>query len=297
MFYIIVICIPVQVIIIPLDCNRNIPNINFRSRITLAVNLWLLIHFLYLNINYSHYNAIALCYRFCCTMWMIVYCYPDRIHSIYHRYKQKLPESFLHIIRDKLIPKVWRNFRTIIERRRREETTIDNVSSQWTVLWMALRNKPNVLLLSLHVIICTSLSCLLKYYTGWDLTVTIPTLLLYLILRYNFCEEFEDIISQLQSTTPNFNDSNVISKLQSTEPPNFNDNNGFHSDITNKLQSTAPLNFTDSNSFHSNITQTQFIASLKFTENISFYGDIDKLQPKEPVSCSDGNGVHGITAS
>ena len=133
LLYITVICIPVQVIIIPLDCNRNIPNINFRSRITLAVNLWLLVHFLYLNINYSHYNAIALCYRLCCTMWMIVYCYPKQIHSIYHQYKRKLPDwirPFLRIIRDNFIPKVWRNFRTIIERRRREETTIDSTSSQ-----------------------------------------------------------------------------------------------------------------------------------------------------------------------
>ena len=76
---------------------------------------------------------------------------------------------------------------------------VDRMSSPWTALWMALRNKPKVLLLSLHVINCISLSCLLKYYTGWDLTMMIPTLLLFLILRHNFYEEFEDIVSQLWS--------------------------------------------------------------------------------------------------
>ena len=73
----------------------------------------------------------------------------------------------------------------------REETTVDSTRSMWAVLWMALCNKPIVMLLSLHVINCISV-CLLKYYTGWDLTVMIPTFLLYLILRCNFCEEFGD---------------------------------------------------------------------------------------------------------
>ena len=115
------------------------------------------------------------------------------------------------MIRDNFISKVWRNFRTIIERRRREETTVDSTRSLWTVLWMALHNKPKFMLLSLHVINCITFSCLLKYYTGWDLTVMIPTLLLYLILQWNFYKEFKG-----------------ISKLQPTAPPNFNDNNGQH---------------------------------------------------------------------
>ena len=213
-FPVIAICIPFQVIIVPLECNKNIPNINFRSHVTLVVNLWLLVHFLYLCISYSYYNVIALCYRLCCTVWMFLYCYPDRTYNTYHWFKQRLPDCtrpFLRIIRDKLIPKIWRNFRTIIKRRRRKETTVDNTSSQWTVLWMSLRNKPKVVLLSLYVINCISLSCLLKYYTGWDLTVMTPTLLLYLILRCNFCEEFEDIISQLQSMVPDYS-STFISR-------------------------------------------------------------------------------------
>ena len=196
------ICIPVQVIIIPLDCNRNIPNINFRSHITLAVNWWLLIHFLYLSISYSYYNVIALFYRLCCTAWMAVYCHPNETHNIYHWFKRQLPDwtrPFLRKIRDKLIFKVWRNFRAIIERRRRKETMVDNASSLWT----ALHNKPKVLWLSLYVISCISFSCLLKYYTGWDLTMIIPILLLYLLLRYDFYEEFEDIVSQLRSLGPN----------------------------------------------------------------------------------------------
>ena len=203
-FTVTAICVPVQVIVVPLECNRNIPNINFRSHVTLVVNLWLLVHFLYLCISYSYYNAIALCYRLCCAGWMVVYCYPDQTHNTYHWFKRRLPNwirPFLRVIRDKLIPKVWRNLRTIIKRRRRRETMVDSTRS---LLWTALRNKPNFLLLSLHVINCITFSCLLKYYTGWDLTVMIPILLLYLILRWNFCEEFEAIISQLQSIVSDY---------------------------------------------------------------------------------------------
>ena len=301
MHFVIVICIPVQVIIIPLECNRNIPNVNFRSHITLAVNLWLLVHFLYLNMNYSHYNAIALFYRLCCAMWMFVYCYPNLIRSIYHWIKQRLPDCtrpFLRMIRDRLLSKVWRNFRAIIERRSRQETTVDNTSSLWTVVWVALHSKPKILWLSLHVITCISFSCLLKHYTGWDLTVIIPTLLLYLILRCNFYEEFSDIVSHLQSTAPNCTNSNRdnISQLPSIAPPISNDNSSFFSDIVNKLQSTAPVNFTDDNIFYHDVTQLQYTASLGCTDGNSFYGNSNSIiQSIEPVSCS--NSFHGNTVS
>ena len=86
--YITAICFPVQMIIIPLECNSSI---KLRRDITLPVNLWLLIHFQYLNIKYSHCNTVALCYRLCCTVWMIVYCYPDQTYNTYHWFKQWRP--------------------------------------------------------------------------------------------------------------------------------------------------------------------------------------------------------------
>ena len=92
-YYITAICIPVQAIIIPLlECNRNIHNINLRSHITLTINLWLLVHFVYLCINYSYYNAYALCYRFFCTGWMVVYCYPDQTYNTYNWFKRWLSD-------------------------------------------------------------------------------------------------------------------------------------------------------------------------------------------------------------
>ena len=85
-------CISAQAIFVPLVCQRNIHNINLRSRISLTVNLWLLVHFVYLCINYSYYNACALCYRLCCIVWMIVDCYPDQTYSTYQWFEQQLPD-------------------------------------------------------------------------------------------------------------------------------------------------------------------------------------------------------------
>ena len=121
------ISVPVQVIIIPLECNRNIPNINFKNRnITLAVNFWLFVHFVYLSINYSYYNNIALFYRLFCTVWMFLYCYPKWTQTTYHRFKQQLPNwirPFLRSLRDnKFVIKVWRNLRAMIAQRRRNLT-------------------------------------------------------------------------------------------------------------------------------------------------------------------------------
>ena len=122
-------------IVIPLECNRNIPYINFKSNlnVTMVVNAWLFIHFVYLNINYCHYKSITVFYRLFCNVWMLLYCYPVQTHRHYHWFKQRLPNwirPFLRFVRDnKLVIKVWRNFRAVIERRTREENvTNDNRS-------------------------------------------------------------------------------------------------------------------------------------------------------------------------
>lgn len=185
--FITAICVPVQVIIIPLECNKNAPNINFRSRnITLSVNVWLFVHFICLSISYSYYDAVALFYRFCCTVWMFLYCYPGQTYDTYHWFKRQLPNwtrPFLRVVRDRLVPKVWRNLRTVIERRRRREQNIDDERSQWNIinnfnLWMMLYGKATLLLS--YVIVCVSVSCLLKYYTGWDLALLVPTVIMVL---------------------------------------------------------------------------------------------------------------------
>lgn len=213
------ICVPVQVIIIPLECNRNIPNVNFRSRsVTLVVNLWLFVHFMCLSISYSHYNAIALCYRLCCTLWMILYCYPVQTHNIYHWFKQQLPSCtrpFLRSVRDKLVPKVWRNLRIVIERRRRRGSMVDNQTNllnmlkrPWNTLnslWMILyRNTSFCCFLATS---CILTGCVLKYFISWDLSLVIPILLaisiyfmliLRLIIRRYF-QTFADHVNQLMA--------------------------------------------------------------------------------------------------
>ena len=195
---------PVQVILIPLECNRDIPNINFKSRnIMWAVNLWLFVHFLYLCINYCYYNSIALLYRLFCTAWMLLYCYPDWTQHTYHQFKQCLPNwirPILRFVRDRLVSKVWRNLRTVIKRRIREEDTVDNGRDLGSVLWTALCSKGKLLLLMSYVLTCTSVSCLLKYYTGWDLTLVVSTLLLCLVLYY---KDFADVINELLPIVPN----------------------------------------------------------------------------------------------
>ena len=169
-------CIPVQVIIMPLECNRNIPNIKFTSHATLVVNLWLFIHFMYLTISYSHYSAVALFYRLCCTMWMIAYCYPEQTQDIYHILKSQLPEwikKCLRQIRDKYISKVWRNLRAMIKLRRREEAIVDNqmnLMNPISILRKIIKHLWVMLVkFWLPCISCMLATCLLKYYTGWDL--------------------------------------------------------------------------------------------------------------------------------
>ena len=157
--------IPIQVIIIPLQCNRNIPNINFRSHVTLVVNWWLMVHFLHLSIYYSYYSVIALFYRLCCTAWMFVYCYPnqtyhwfkwqspvwmflycypDQTHNSYHYLKRQLPEWIklcLRPVRDKLTSKVWQSLRAMINCRRRKGIMVKNLTNLLnviSVLWNVL---------------------------------------------------------------------------------------------------------------------------------------------------------------
>ena len=85
----------------------------------------------------------------------------------------------------------------MIKRRTREEDKIDNGRNFGSVLWTALCNKGKLLLLLSYVLICVSVSCLLKYYSGWDLTLVVLTFLLYLILYHDFYEDFADIFNQL----------------------------------------------------------------------------------------------------
>ena len=170
----------------PLECNRNIPNNNFRSHVTLAVILRLFVHFVYCNMNYSHYKGVALFYDLWCAVWMILYCYPVQTHNKYHWFKQQLPNwtrPSLRLIRDRFVFKVWRNLRVVIERRRRDEiwpTTGKN-------LWMSLSNRAKLLLLLVHVISCFLVCCLLiRYYcAGWE----IPTIFLYLMV-YHKCYRY-----------------------------------------------------------------------------------------------------------
>ena len=174
-----------------MECNKNVPNINLRSRnITFALNLWLFLHFVCLSINYSYYDAVALFYRFWCTIWMFLYCYPFLTYNTYHWFKQQLPNRtrpFLRVIRDRLVPKIWRNLRTVIERRRREEEVIiDDERSHWNIsnnLQMIPYERKTFLLF--YVIVCVPVSCLLTYYTGWDLALLVPTMIL--ILTHSIC--------------------------------------------------------------------------------------------------------------
>lgn len=176
------ICIPVQVIVIPLECNRNIPNINFRSHVALAVILGLFVQFVHCNVNYSHYKGITLFYNLWCAVWMILYCYPAQIRSQYHLFKQQLPNwtrPLLRLIRDRLVFKVWRNLRVVIKRRRRDE----NIANKRKNLWTSLCNQAKVLLLLVHVISCILVCCLfIRYhYAGWE----IPSIFLYLMVCQN----------------------------------------------------------------------------------------------------------------
>ena len=121
-------CVPVQAIIVPLYCNKGAPNVAFRRRdITLlTAHIWLYIHFIYLCVYYSSHHSLvhmlAILYRFCCTAWMIIYCYPDFTYSTYHWLKRRLPDcirpSLRMILRDNYLSrKVWRNIRTVIYQR------------------------------------------------------------------------------------------------------------------------------------------------------------------------------------
>ena len=193
--------------IIPLKCNKDVPNINFKSRhITLTVNCSLFVHFVYLCINYSYYNVVALFYRFCCAIWMFLYCHPEQTYNTYHFFKQLLPKcirSFLRFVRDsELISRVWRNLRVILARRRREEYIVDYERSQILInyLWTKLYEKRKFLLL--YVISSVSVGSLLMYYTGWDSTVVLPSvmlvlannaLILYLILRHYYPDPTDNI--------------------------------------------------------------------------------------------------------
>ena len=177
-FSVTAICVPCQVVIIPLEANRNIPNINFRSHVTLAVNFWLFVHFVYLSVkySYSYYDAITLFYRLCCTLWMVLYCYPDGTYKIYRCFKQRLPKWVRAFLRPIRMTRVWTNVRSVIERRRREGITIDvhtNLSNILRSLW----NIINCLLVKLYtnigiwlpcVMSCILVACLLKHYTGWE---------------------------------------------------------------------------------------------------------------------------------
>ena len=201
------ICVPIQVIIIPLECNRNIPNINFNSRnVTLAVNLWLFVHFIYLSINYFYYSYIALLYRLFCTVWTFLYCYPGKTQSIYHWFKRRLPSwirPILRAVRDNtLVIKVWRNLRAVIEQRRREGNMVDiqinlsntlrslrnvisdNVTSLWGVL---CRNTKFWLW---YLINCVLVGCLL-IHIGCEALVALPIhhmmiMFIYLMFHHYF---------------------------------------------------------------------------------------------------------------
>ena len=201
------ICIPVQVIIIPLKCNRNIPNINFNSRnVTLAVNWWLFVHFIYLSINYFYYSYIALLYRLFCTIWMFLYCYPVETWSTYHWFKRWLPSWIRPILRpvrdNMLVIKVWRNLRAVIEQRRREGNMVDiqtnlsntlrslrnvisdNVNSLWGVL---CRNTKFWLW---YLINCVLVGCLL-IHIGCEALVALPIhhmmiMFMYLMFHHYF---------------------------------------------------------------------------------------------------------------
>ena len=213
-----------QVIIVPLECNKNIPNINFKSHVTLAVNLWLFLHFVYLNISYSHYSAIALFYRLCCTIWMFLYCYPGQTQSIYHWFKRQLPNwirSILRPVRDRLVIKAWRNLRVVIKWRRSEGNMVDNQTSllnMLNTLWCIITSLWTMLCRNAsfwipYVTSCILVSCLLKCYTGWEeftsmllivIIVSIHfTVILYLTFYYCFFQALADHITQLMAPINN----------------------------------------------------------------------------------------------
>ena len=207
-------------IIVPLECNRNIPNINFRSRnITLAVNLWLFVHFVYLSINYSYYNTVSLLYRLFCTVWMFLYCHPQWIQTTYHWFKQQLPDQirpFLRSVRDnQLVIKVWRNLRAVIEQRRREGNMVDDYTSflnrlrsLWNVisdmlitllnmnsLWRVLYRNTKFWLP--YVIICVLVSCLRKYI-GCEFTLVLLTAMvlpIHMLISYLYQYNHETTIA------------------------------------------------------------------------------------------------------
>lgn len=121
-------CVPIQAIIVPLYCNEGVPNVGFRRpNITLlTVHIWLLIHFIYLCVYYSSYHSmvhdLAIVYRFCCTAWMIIYCYPELTLSIYHWLKSLIPDiarpALRFILRDNyLSSKIWWNIKRVIYQR------------------------------------------------------------------------------------------------------------------------------------------------------------------------------------
>ena len=207
-------------IIIPLECNRNIPNINFKSRnITLAVNLWLFVHFIYLSINYFYYSYIALLYRLFCTVWMFLYCYPAKTQNTYHRFKRRLPNwirPLLRSIRDnKLVIKVWRNLRAVIEQRRREGKMVDNQTNLLNIL-KSLRNAISDNVDSLWTLLCRnvlpclisciSVSCLL-IHIGCEFTLPIHHMMImftYLMLHhyFNSTKQSSAAITNNEPTTP-----------------------------------------------------------------------------------------------
>ena len=216
------ICIPCQVIIIPLECNRNIPNINFKSPVTLAVNSWLFVHFGYLFIKYSYcsYDAITLFYRLCCTLWMVLYCYPDGTYTVYLCFKQWLPKWVRSFLRPIRMTRVWTNVRIVMERRRRDGITIDvhtNLLNILRTLWNVINHLltklyANITLWLPFVISCISVACLLKYFTGWEFTslllmVTLISshfvFILYLMFFHCFRQPLAKHVCQLMTPVNN----------------------------------------------------------------------------------------------
>ena len=204
------ICVPIQVVIIPLECNRDIPNINFKSRkIMFAVNLWLFVHFLYLSINYFHYNIIASIYRLFCTAWLTLYCYPRWTRDTYHRFKECLPNCIrplLRVLRDRFAIKIWRNLRTTIEQRRREGNMVDDeikLNMMISLLKLSVdilqRFQHFIYLLFVHVISCISLSCILRYI-GYDFTTILVTLIIHNMVNfYLMFHQYFDSVGHLRA--------------------------------------------------------------------------------------------------
>ncbi|XP_065910724.1 uncharacterized protein [Dysidea avara] len=148
-------CVPVQAIVVSMECNKEIPNVSFKQRgvTLLTAHIWLFIHFIYLCVYYSSYHSLlhvlAILYRFCCTAWMIIYCYPDLTRSCYYWLKTQLPDSFRPVLRvivrdNYLSIKVWRNVRRVISLRTSEnardidESNFKGAVSGLFTVWMEI---------------------------------------------------------------------------------------------------------------------------------------------------------------